>query len=90
MAAIDARCGLFLVVAMLGVKWIPSVVARHLRNSYAEYAWWSGCRDLNPGPLDPQSSALTKLRHSPSVYLLTMSCLLALTSPTASRSQPRS
>ncbi len=28
----------------------------------------SGCRDLNPGPLDPQSSALTKLRHSP--YLL--------------------
>jgi hypothetical protein len=25
----------------------------------------SGCRDLNPGPLDPQSSALTKLRHSP-------------------------
>ena len=33
------------------------------------YAWpsrsWSGCRDSNPGPLDPQSSALTKLRHSP-------------------------
>ena len=28
---------------------------------------WSGCRDLNPGPLDPQSSALTKLRHSPSL-----------------------
>ncbi len=27
----------------------------------------SGCRDLNPGPLDPQSSALTKLRHSPSL-----------------------
>ena len=27
---------------------------------------WSGCRDSNPGPLDPQSSALTKLRHSPS------------------------
>ena len=26
---------------------------------------WSGCRDLNSGPLDPQSSALTKLRHSP-------------------------
>jgi len=26
---------------------------------------WSGCRDSNPGPLDPQSSALTKLRHSP-------------------------
>ena len=25
----------------------------------------SGCRDSNPGPLDPQSSALTKLRHSP-------------------------
>ena len=29
---------------------------------------WSGCRDLNPGPLDPQSSAApTKLRHSPHV-----------------------
>ena len=27
----------------------------------------SGCRDLNPGPLDPQSSALTKLRHSPQI-----------------------
>ena len=26
---------------------------------------WSGCRDLNPGPPDPQSGALTKLRHSP-------------------------
>ena len=37
---------------MSGVRCTPSVVARHLRNSYAEYAWWSGCRDLNPGPLD--------------------------------------
>ena len=27
--------------------------------------YWSGCRDLNPGPLVPQTSALTKLRHSP-------------------------
>jgi hypothetical protein len=26
---------------------------------------WSGCRDLNSGPLVPQTSALTKLRHSP-------------------------
>ena len=26
----------------------------------------SGCRDLNPGPLVPQTNALTKLRHSPS------------------------
>src|SRR6478735_4857343 len=25
----------------------------------------SGCRDLNPGPLVPQTNALTKLRHSP-------------------------
>jgi hypothetical protein len=32
---------------------------------YLGSPWWSGCRDLNPGPLDPQSSALTKLRHSP-------------------------
>ena len=28
---------------------------------------WSGWRDLNSRPLDPQSSALTKLRHSPYV-----------------------
>ncbi|MEY2967420.1 MAG: hypothetical protein RIQ64_47 [Actinomycetota bacterium] len=26
---------------------------------------WSGWRDLNPRPLVPQTSALTKLRHSP-------------------------
>ena len=31
----------------------------------------SGCRDLNPGPLDPQSSALTKLRHSPFLFRAT-------------------
>jgi hypothetical protein len=33
----------------------------------------SGCRDLNPGPLDPQSSALTKLRHSPCAVVLIQS-----------------
>ncbi len=27
--------------------------------------WWSGWGDSNSRPLDPQSSALTKLRHSP-------------------------
>jgi hypothetical protein len=26
---------------------------------------WSGCRDLNSGPLAPQASALARLRHSP-------------------------
>ncbi len=30
---------------------------------------WSGWGDLNSRPLDPQSSALTKLRHSPSSRL---------------------
>jgi hypothetical protein len=35
------------------------------RKSLPTCSFWSGCRDLNPGPLDPQSSALTKLRHSP-------------------------
>ena len=31
---------------------------------------WSGRRDLNPGPLAPQASALARLRHGPklSVY----------------------
>jgi hypothetical protein len=29
---------------------------------------WSGWPDLNRRPLDPQSSALTKLRHSPSFF----------------------
>ena len=28
--------------------------------------YWSGCPDLNRGPLRPERSALTKLRHSPS------------------------
>ena len=28
-------------------------------------AWWSGCPDLNRGPLRPERSALTKLRYSP-------------------------
>src|ERR1700688_148163 len=27
--------------------------------------WWSGCPDLNRGPLRPERSALTKLRYSP-------------------------
>jgi hypothetical protein len=35
----------------------------------------SGCRDLNPGPLDPQSSALTKLRHSPYVAISVRRCV---------------
>jgi hypothetical protein len=26
---------------------------------------WSGRRDLNPGPLAPQASALARLRHGP-------------------------
>ncbi len=32
--------------------------------------YWSGRRDLNPGPLAPQASALARLRHGPklSVY----------------------
>jgi hypothetical protein len=28
---------------------------------------WSGRRDSNPRPLDPQSSALTRLRYAPSM-----------------------
>jgi hypothetical protein len=27
--------------------------------------YWSGRRDLNPGPLAPQASALARLRHGP-------------------------
>ena len=30
--------------------------------------YWSGWRDLNPRPLVPQTSALTKLRYSPNGY----------------------
>jgi hypothetical protein len=29
------------------------------------WSFWSGCPDLNRGPLRPERSALTKLRHSP-------------------------
>jgi hypothetical protein len=28
----------------------------------------SGCRDLNSGPLVPQTSALTRLRHTPKLH----------------------
>ena len=28
---------------------------------------WSGCRDSNPGPPDPQSGALARLRYIPIV-----------------------
>ena len=41
-----------------------ATAGRHHRARRPEPSW-SGCRDLNPGPLDPQSSVLTKLRHSP-------------------------
>ena len=49
---------------------------------------WSGWRDLNPRPLDPQSSALTKLRHSPdgfpnTLYHTTSPVILQLRSPEA-------
>ena len=29
---------------------------------------WSGRRDLNPGPLAPQASALARLRHGPTPF----------------------
>jgi hypothetical protein len=38
--------------------------ASEARNLYVR-GFESGWRDLNPRPLDPQSSALTKLRYSP-------------------------
>ena len=31
---------------------------------------WSGCRDSNPGPPDPQSGALARLRYIPIVTML--------------------
>jgi hypothetical protein len=31
----------------------------------SERSYWSGRRDLNPGPLAPQASALARLRHGP-------------------------
>src|ERR1700674_1417409 len=36
-----------------------------VRGAALSWAWWSGCRDSNPGPSVPQTDALTKLRHSP-------------------------
>ncbi len=32
------------------------------------YLYWSGRRDLNPRPSDPQSDALAKLRHAPTEF----------------------
>ena len=43
------------------------LAAKRSRGIASDLHFQSGCRDLNPGPLDPQSSALTKLRHSPHV-----------------------
>ncbi len=34
--------------------------------THSDLRLWSGCPDLNRGPLRPERSALTKLRHSPS------------------------
>jgi hypothetical protein len=36
----------------------------------AESRNWSGRRDLNPGPLAPQASALARLRHGPNPSIL--------------------
>ncbi len=50
--------------AWISRGWREAVASRPRRVA-SDLHFWSGCRDLNPGPLDPQSSALTKLRHSP-------------------------
>jgi hypothetical protein len=50
---------------------IGNVTACHQAISSGLHIVTSGCRDLNPGPLDPQSSALTKLRHSPFLFRAT-------------------
>jgi hypothetical protein len=52
---------------LLGVSVAPTglTIVAGSRNMPSGLGFQSGCRDLNPGPLDPQSSALTKLRHSP-------------------------
>ncbi len=46
---------------------VSTGTAEEDRFSFRPWSQPSGCRDLNPGPLDPQSSALTKLRHSPHI-----------------------
>ena len=43
--------------------------------------FWSGCPDLNRGPLRPERSALTKLRHSPSASRRKQASHLSLLSP---------
>ena len=35
------------------------------RPTQSTNCWWSGCRDLNPGPQRPERCALTKLRYIP-------------------------
>jgi hypothetical protein len=55
MAAIDARCGLLLAVAMLGVNSERCSQAPPRELSGVSLV---GCRDLNPGPLDPQAGSI--------------------------------
>jgi hypothetical protein len=44
-------------------------IARHILGIYQQFPS-SGRADSNRRPLDPQSSALTKLRHGPDVFYL--------------------
>ena len=52
------------------------------RNVDSEGFSWSGRRDLNPGPLAPQASALARLRHGPNSFILAQSLYQALRSAT--------
>ena len=72
------------VVVEVSSRWRPSWRPRPLGDSaWRRFPWseWSGCRDLNSGPLVPQTSALTKLRYSP--------CYVCVPMLPAQRSSPQ-
>lgn len=52
---------------MMGFE--PTTTGTTIRGSAIElhppHYIWSGCRDSNSGPLEPHSSALAGLRHTP-------------------------
>ena len=53
------------ILVSVGVKVWVKWFSKGFRFLGNPYPIWSGWRDLNPRPLVPQTSALTKLRYSP-------------------------
>jgi hypothetical protein len=52
----------FCGVLVLDSTWTPEGTEKDLRYSYVFEGFWSGCRDLNSGPLAPQATNINHLQ----------------------------